>query len=372
MANTAWGPRAADPMEPRMSDLQPRPLVRAERDGGAAALTGLAHRVRTTPFVQRVLLRVRLPVSPRARLCSSSNEEPAELGRGMLQACGAGMRTLVGAIAVAIISSAVAGQTLRDDFDAAVLDTYKWSTSQIRPHQIRFPRPGRCGPAAIAILTRDGDGGINCAEGGDCQRTELRTSKAAWPSYDGKDVWFSFSFRINANVPSTGSARTIIGQWKAPGDNSPFVAQRFDNGVFHITVQDNDTRRVVAKAEGDPDRMVAAQQLLAQIDRNDVVAVSGIRSLQSLYQLQHDQPGLSYQFTSSKLIAALQFRSRENPEADELSNLLRLPSSAVVMLFSEVAFVVEPERYLGSSGLEIFPEANRLLPDPRRGWVDMT
>ena len=211
MANTAWGPRAVDPMEPRMSDLQPRPLVRAERDGGAAALTGLAHRVRTTPFVQRVLLRVRLPVSPRARLCSSSNEEPAELGRGMLQACGAGMRTLVGAIAVAIISSAVAGQTLRDDFDAAVLDTNKWSTSQIRPHQIRFSRPGRCGPAAIAILTRDGDGGINCAEGGDCQRTELRTSKAAWPSYDGKDVWFSFSFRINANVPSTGSARTIIG-----------------------------------------------------------------------------------------------------------------------------------------------------------------
>ena len=284
--------------------------------------------------------------------------------------------TIIGAfilaIALAMAPGAVRAQTLRDNFDEGVLDTNRWSIFQICPHQVRFPRPGRCGSAAIAILTRDGDRGISCYEGEECQRAELRTSKAAWPTYDGNEVWFSFSFRIDANVPSTGSARTIIGQWKAPGDNSPFVAQRFDNGVFHITVQDNDTRRVVAKAEGDPHRMVEAQQLLAELDKYNATTVSAIKSLPMLDQLKNEQPDLLNRLFSSKLTAVLEIRSSENTEADEFSNILNLRSSAVVPLFSEMAFVVEPEKYLGASGIEIIPEANRLLPDPRLGWVDMT
>ncbi|MEN0041033.1 MAG: heparin lyase I family protein, partial [Pseudomonadota bacterium] len=50
--------------------------------------------------------------------------------------------------------------------------------------------------------------------------------------------------------PLFGSTRWVIGQWKEESKASPFVAQRFDNGVFHITVQNNDKREVVAAAPG--------------------------------------------------------------------------------------------------------------------------
>ncbi|MGO7653651.1 hypothetical protein ACC679_01630 [Rhizobium ruizarguesonis] len=113
--------------------------------------------------------------------------------------------------------------------------------------------------------------------------------KKTWPTF-GEEVWYSISFKITGDVPSVGSARSVIGQWRGPGDSSPMIAQRFDNGVFHIAVQDNDGRRVIAKAEGAPDALLSAQNLLgtslkgwefctraASFEAPDTLSVDGMR-----------------------------------------------------------------------------------------------
>jgi hypothetical protein len=281
------------------------------------------------------------------------------------------MRGILAAVAWVSLTVCATAQTLRDNFDFSPVDTMKWQTRQVRLNQVRFFSPGRCGAAAIAVAAKQGDGGTDCGEGEDCQRAELRTNNVAWPPYDGRDVWFSFSFRVNGSVPATGSARTVIGQWKAPGDDSPIVAQRFDNGVFHITVQDKDRRRVIAQAEGDPDKTRKVQQLLAQLDPNNADVFTGIKSLRALFQLRRDVPGLSGRFLSNNLLGALSTRIDNRTSARDLARELKIPSEALVSAFGDLAFVAEPERYVGAADIEITPESNRLLPDPRRGLVDM-
>ena len=277
------------------------------------------------------------------------------------------MRRRILCLLFVLAAGGLSAKDLRDNFDSGALDASKWTTQEIFPNQMDFIKPGRCGPAAIEIITRDGDNGIKCED--DCQRAELRTAKASWPSF-GDETWYSFSFRINGDVPSGGSARSVIGQWKGPGDHSPMLAQRFDNGVFHITVQDNEIRRVVAKAEGDPDGLVAAQDSLAKLDPRDERDVSAVKSLQSLDLLAKNQPGLTQEFFKEGLLKTL--RPDNNPaESKELSNSLGLKDSSLVSQFSALSFVADPEKYIGNADIEIIPEANRELPDPRKGWVDM-
>ncbi|MGO7301387.1 hypothetical protein ACC718_32795 [Rhizobium ruizarguesonis] len=88
------------------------------------------------------------------------------------------------------------------------------------------------------------------------------------------------------------------------------IAQRFDNGVFHITVQDNDVRRVIAKAEGDPDALLAAQNLLGNLEFNEQ-NVNAIKSLQSLDLISRNAPEVSKQFFSQNLMQSM------GPEAKE-------------------------------------------------------
>lgn len=211
-------------------------------------------------------------------------------------------RLLVLALVAALGMGHAEAQILQDNFDAGTLDETKWIVKQVRDDQITFPAAGRCG-AGIEITVRESDGGKQCDT--DCQRAELRTIPGSWPTF-GDEVWYKFSFRVSGDIAEIGSRRFVIGQWKGPGDGSPMLAQRFDNGIFHITVQDNDVRYVVASAEGDPDAIVSAQQ-------------------ESVGQ----QPAA--------------------PTED-------FPS---------------PDRYPGDSEVRVIPEPNAVLPDPRKGWVDM-
>ena len=276
------------------------------------------------------------------------------------------MRDLVFAITLVAYAGTSAAQSLKDSFNSASVDQSKWSTQQVLPGQIDFVKPGRCGASAIEIVTREGDSGIMCDH--DCQRAELRAAGETWPAF-GEEVWYAFSFRVDGDVPSSGSARSIIGQWKGPGDHSPMIAQRFDNGVFHITVQDNDTRRVVAKAEGYPDRLVSAQNLLAKLDPHDERAVNAVKSLQSIDLMAKTQPRLSRQLFKEKISSLFQ-HNQHSDETETLSQTIGV-ERAMISQFRALSFVAEPEKYLGSADIEIVPEANRQLPDPRKGWVDM-
>ncbi len=276
------------------------------------------------------------------------------------------MRGVAIAIAFTCCAAPISAQTLHDRFNSGRLSKSKWTTQEILPGQFDFTKPGRCGASAIEVVTRDGDNGVMCED--DCQRAELRTARKTWPSF-GEEMWYAFSFRISGDVPSMGSGRAVIGQWKGPGDRSPMVAQRFDNGVFHITVQDNDVRRVVATADGDPDRVVSAQDMLSKINPHDQRAVSAVKSLQALDMMTRMQPGLSRQFFNQKLLALLQ-HDQQSEETNSLSRAMGV-ESVLLAHFGSLYFLSEPEKYIGAADIEITTEKDNRLPDPTKGWVDM-
>ena len=134
----------------------------------------------------------------------------------------------------------------RDDFEAPQVDNKKWRARQIEPHQISFSEDSASGDRSVLITVTDGDGGVSCTK--PCQRAEIRTHGGLRPNHSD-EFWHGLSFRVSGDIATTGSLRTVLGQWKAPEDQSPFLAQRFDNGVFHITIQDGPVRRTVASAE---------------------------------------------------------------------------------------------------------------------------
>ncbi|TDW25911.1 polysaccharide lyase-like protein [Rhizobium azibense] len=238
---------------------------------------------------------------------------------------------------------------LLDDFDASGLDMTKWTTAQIKPDQMRPVIPGRCTPRAIEIITLPTDSeGSDCPKDEPmCQRAEIRTAKQYWPKY-GDEIWYAFSFRILGDIPRTGSSRTVIGQWKEPADDSPFLAQRFDNGVFHITVEDKGVRRVVALAEGNIDDVQSVQRKLNTIKSPAIVA-QALREIRPLLQ------GKQSLLTDDTNVA---------------KNLNVAPSKLVETL-RPLAFVSEPEKYVGKADIELTSPLTPQLPDPSKGWIDL-
>jgi hypothetical protein len=114
----------------------------------------------------------------------------------------------------------------------------------------------------------------------------------------------------------------VIAQWKEPDGDSPFLAQRYDNGVLHVTVQNDHCRCVVAKAGGDPDRLVASL-----FDFGSVLLPSDLREVAPLKCVRSDRPAGA------------------------------------------------PEELCTPQGMTVLTRGGRTpadLPDPRNGWVEMT
>lgn len=91
-------------------------------------------------------------------------------------------------------------------------------------------------------------------EGRCIQRQELRFQSQYTHPAD-EPFTYRLRFRMPAVVQDTkNSIRWVIAQWKqepvspAYSDPSPVLAQRFDDGVLHVTVQDGDCRCKVASA----------------------------------------------------------------------------------------------------------------------------
>ena len=100
--------------------------------------------------------------------------------------------------------------------------------------------------------------------------------------------WYAITFRLAGAggdvIPDCGSARWINAQWKYDTskaasaaredeflNGSPFLAQRFDNGVLHVTVEDGFCRCLIAKGPGDPDQVAARMsQLTAPVRMTEV------------------------------------------------------------------------------------------------------
>ncbi|MGO6784021.1 hypothetical protein [Rhizobium ruizarguesonis] len=79
------------------------------------------------------------------------------------------MRSILFA-AMMTLGGAACAAGLDDHFDGSKVDASKWTTQQVLSRQIEFTKPGRCGSAAIDIVTKDSDDGLECED--DCQRAE--------------------------------------------------------------------------------------------------------------------------------------------------------------------------------------------------------
>lgn len=141
---------------------------------------------------------------------------------------------------------------LHDEFEAQGLDQTIWWPRTIVAGRYRIDAStSRAGARSLAIDAEPADRDPNDPS---IQRNELWLQESLWDAADA-DTWYGFSFRISGDIPATGAVRWVIGQWKEENSRfSPFLAQRFDNGVFRITVQDNDCMVRIAQAPGDPDR----------------------------------------------------------------------------------------------------------------------
>jgi len=84
------------------------------------------------------------------------------------------------------------------------------------------------------------------------QRNEIRVEPALQADF-GQELWYAFSVRMFGDIPECGSVRWVIGQWKHDTADSPFLAQRFDDGVFHVTVQDGHCRCLITPPPDYPD-----------------------------------------------------------------------------------------------------------------------
>ncbi len=141
-------------------------------------------------------------------------------------------------------------RTQADGFEETGLRADLWSDKRLLPGAAEVQSEVvRRGAGALAITVYPGHDPLN--DGSD--RAELAEAEAVRLSA-GQEVWYGFSMQIAGPIPADGN-RIVIGQWHQEGPGSPFVAQRFRNGIFHITVQDGLCRlRIAWQAGGGPGR----------------------------------------------------------------------------------------------------------------------
>ena len=146
-------------------------------------------------------------------------------------------------IAAAAAPKAQPGIGLSDEFAGPGLDQSIWMTRQIPQSRYRLDE------GSLEITTLAADTGC-IGDPTPCQRSEIRVREERQIPF-GADAWYGFSFRVDGYVDPDDSNRLVIGQWKEQSDGSPFIAQRFDNRIFRITVQDSECRAIIAETPSD-------------------------------------------------------------------------------------------------------------------------
>ena len=154
---------------------------------------------------------------------------------------------LIAAALCGLALPSAAGQpqiAIADGFERPSLDTEIWTPFKTRPERHWIDRSHvRSGRGALAVHVAEAD--RDCKN--TCQRNEIRIANNRRLTF-GQEAWYGFSFRIDGHVPPGAPIRWVVGQWKEESDGSPFLAQRYSGGVFHITVQHNDCRVLVARS----------------------------------------------------------------------------------------------------------------------------
>ncbi len=232
----------------------------------------------------------------------------------------------------------------RDRFEMAPHED-TWNLKYMKPES-RFKirdTYARDGSHSLAILLHKNDAPINKNpdDKKKIHKHELRIANHRRCNF-GDETWYSFSFRIDGEYPRNGSTRWVIGQWKEETDGSPFLAQRYDNGVFHITIQSNDKRMLIACAAGNPNALTALGKdtpgnTTGKRKTNPCLDIGKQRAMK-------DSGTLDYQ----PLVQAIREQQIE-----------------------QFPFVADPETFRNSKEVIIDPSETPLMPDPGSQWVDM-
>jgi hypothetical protein len=155
---------------------------------------------------------------------------------------------------ISIAPPAGAAETIVDGFESTNIDTHLWSLIHM-PEKRHWSdkQQKRSGKRSLAIRVKGYDIDKRC----NCQVSEIREANAVRLKF-GDEAWYSFSFKLNGHGSNSTNNRWQIAGWKQETDGSPFVSQRLDNGVFHITLESDKSRVLIATAEGEADGFISA------------------------------------------------------------------------------------------------------------------
>ncbi|MGI9508090.1 MAG: heparin lyase I family protein [Geminicoccaceae bacterium] len=194
------------------------------------------------------------------------------------------------------------------------------------------------------------------------QRNELRfrnTKKHRHPIH--KPHWYQVVWRADGDIYDCGSARWVTAQWKYDDkkwpDASPFLAQRYDNGVFHISVQSGNCRCMIAKAPGDPDLEVASLLAFTDLQRPDEDDLVDIEPLKCLWTGEDEHKGKRCNPEATLRLQSLTSPAPPplpNPKADwvEMNYLVRGSNddSGMVEVYANGQFIVRAAGLIGYRG----------------------
>ncbi len=167
-------------------------------------------------------------------------------------------KIVTGFIAVAALLTGLqvshAKPAISDGFETKSIDTSIWSLRNMpnRRHWMDKTHK-RTGKKSLAIRVKGYDIDKRC----NCQVSEIREASKTRIKF-GEEVWYSFSFLVKGRGGITSDTRWQIASWKQETDGSPYLAQRFDNGVFHITLESGKSRVLIATAAGKPEGFISA------------------------------------------------------------------------------------------------------------------
>lgn len=132
---------------------------------------------------------------------------------------------------------------VRDGFEIRELSDI-WNNKSAPDNRVSFKTvEAREGRQSLALEIRSGDMDENCK----CQRTEIREATHLQPEF-GSDVWYRFSLKITNLKANLQTTRWTLGGWKQEVEGSPFLALRFDGGIFYITFESASTRVMLASS----------------------------------------------------------------------------------------------------------------------------
>ncbi len=135
-----------------------------------------------------------------------------------------------------------ASEALRDDFEGPELSAI-WYDKAAPAQRTSFAQGAAKGKRALSLSVQAGDFDDSCK----CQRTEIRETSGVQLKF-GTDIWYRFKLRVSEVTGELGNSRWMLGAWKQEVDGSPFLALRFEGGVFYITLESSQSRVMLASS----------------------------------------------------------------------------------------------------------------------------